>query len=293
MIPQTVTVVDLSAKAARSGHRMEGFLMSRHCRPRHSRFAQDAAAIRSCRGHVQTRIGTKRFALTKRMALALFVLAATSLATFGQEFKIVVPNALENVEGNIDGPTGPIPFRWQQLSPASEFATLPDTHRTIIGFLERPDRTVTTPRTVVINDLLIRLSTTSKSVLDTVFDENLGDDLTTVFDGPVTVSTQATGPPAGPRGFDYFFEFDTPFVYDPNRGNLLWDVVSFSGQSPPTTNPDYDSSVAAIWNSNPNARTGTRVAGDVASTGLRARTYKRRLRRRRPTDGHGHRHVDG
>ena len=50
--------------------------------------------------------------------------------------------------------------------------------------------------------------------------------MTTVFDGPFTISTQATGPPEGPRGFDDFIEFQTPFVYDPSRGDLIGDFIT-------------------------------------------------------------------
>ena len=196
------------------------------------------------------------------MGFALFVLISVNLPALGQKIKIVVPNDLENVEGNIDATSGSTPYRVQQLSPASEFAALPETYRTIIGHCTRPDRTITQPRTAVAGDILVRLSTTSKSILDLAFENNLGDDLTTVFDGPLTLTTQATGPPEGPRGFDDCVEYQTPFVYDPSRGNLVVDFITRSGLSP-DNNPDWDSSIDGVASLNPDARTGQRFAGAV------------------------------
>ena len=205
---------------------------------------------------------SERFGLIIQMRLALFVVVAASSPSMGQEVKIVVPNSLESVEGDVDGTTESTPFRIQILAPSSEFIALPETHRTIIGVSFRPDQTITGPRTSTMDDSLWRLSTTSNAELDPVFDQNVGGDVTTVLNSSVTVSTDATGPAEGPRGFDYFVEFDTPFVYDPDAGNLLVDVVSLSGQSP-TLNEDFDSSVAAIWNSDPSAMTGTQLSGSV------------------------------
>ena len=93
-----------------------------------------------------------------------------------------------------------------------------------------------------VDDFLVRYSTTTKRPgdLDPVFDNNLGDDLITVWEGPLTFSTEATGPPGGPRGFDYYFPFQTPFFYDPTSGrNLLVDVISISGYSADLLTDDF------------------------------------------------------
>ncbi len=78
----------------------------------------------------------------------------------------------------------------------------------------------------------LRMSTTLSSELETVFDNNLSDDATVVYEGPLTVSTQASGPPEGPRGFAYRYDFEAPFFYDPSAGNLVFDVITSSGYTP-------------------------------------------------------------
>lgn len=83
---------------------------------------------------------------------------------------------------------------------------------------------------VSVSDILVRLSTTAVSANEAsgsqpsaTFASNLGADLTTVFSGPLTLTTAATG--VGPQPFDYTINFDTAFMYDPSGGNLLLDVL--------------------------------------------------------------------
>jgi hypothetical protein len=72
--------------------------------------------------------------------VALFPAAGVGGHALGYEMKIVVPNALENVEG--DSAAGAdffgVGVRAQFLYPASEFASLPTTHRLITGLAVRP-----------------------------------------------------------------------------------------------------------------------------------------------------------
>ena len=65
-----------------------------------------------------------------------------------------------------------------------------------------------------------------------VLSENHGDNLTEVQDGTLTFTTQATGPPEGPRGFDYRFDLQTPFLYDRKQENLVVDMLAPFGYSP-------------------------------------------------------------
>ena len=120
--------------------------------PKQAGLEQNAEGMRSCRADLDVSIDARRIAMMLRTGLALFVLVGASLPGLGQEIKIVVPNELENVEGDVDATSGTTPYRTQQLSPASEFATLPETYRTIIGMYLRPDRTITRPRTAVADD---------------------------------------------------------------------------------------------------------------------------------------------
>ncbi len=166
------------------------------------------------------------------LAVALLMLARITVETASSaEIKVVVPNALENVEGDSLGGfayTGGT--RYQEIIPASEFQIVPETYRTITGFYLRPDRTVTAPQTATIEHLELRLSTisTSPTDVDVIFANNVGSDVATVYEGFLSFSTQATGPPDGPRGFDYFVPFQTPFVYDHASGrNLVLDAIIF------------------------------------------------------------------
>ena len=176
----------------------------------------------------------------------LLLLGGIKTSTAQEEIRITVPNDLENLEGDWTGPPNFMgtPFRFQDLYLASEFAALPDTHRNIVGFFLRPDASVVGSRTATYGDFQLRLSTTSRSELDTVFDDNLGDDATIVYQGPLTVSTQATGPPEGPRGFDYHYEYQAPFFYDPAAGNLVIDLVTFTGFTPAQRDDQYSGSVS-------------------------------------------------
>ena len=163
--------------------------------------------------------------IVRLVVVPLLVGGITVAAATANEISIVVPPAFENVEGDtFDGFRSS--YRYQEIIPASFFSSLPATHQTIIAVYLRPDES-TTPRTVSYDDLLIQYSTTSTAPadLDPVFDNNVGADVMTVFQGPLTVSTQATGPSGGPKDFDYLYPFQPPFVYDHTSGrNLLVDV---------------------------------------------------------------------
>jgi MYXO-CTERM domain-containing protein len=72
-------------------------------------------------------------------------------------------------------------------------------------------------------NLTVRLSTTSRDSLSRTYDENFGSDVTTVYEGPIIYTAEASGPPEGPRPsatISQSLEFE-PFYYDPDHGNLL------------------------------------------------------------------------
>ena len=161
----------------------------------------------------------------------------------GREMKIVVPNALKNVEGShrgtdMDLVAAGIGFRVQYIYPATEFSARPDSHRWITAIAFRPDTSVTDPRTVTWPDTqwILSTTTTSPDDLSDVYSENHGDNQTVVYDGTLTLTTQATGPPEGPRDFDYRFDLQTPFLYDRTQGNLVVDFIAPFGYSPALLN---------------------------------------------------------
>ena len=151
----------------------------------------------------------------------------------------------------------PVRFVFQVLYEASEFSALPADPGQITGFYLRPDGAVTDERELDYEDIEIRLSTTDvgPNEFDIFFEDNFGADEVSVFDGGVTLITQASGPAGGPKDFDYFYPFETPYDYDPSLGNLLMDVISFGGQSFPQIE-DQDSSVPLLYTDDPEGDVG-------------------------------------
>ncbi len=146
-----------------------------------------------------------------------------------RESSVVVPNAyaaLEAPTSNIlpwGSNTGPgTGARYQQVYASEEFPGPVE----ILALAWRPDAGFGSAGTVGYNPVEIRLSTTARGPLDldSTFASNVGDDETEVFSGPVSLTSSFTGPAAGPKDFDAVLVLDTPFVYDPARGNLLLEI---------------------------------------------------------------------
>jgi hypothetical protein len=149
------------------------------------------------------------------------------------EVRIVVPNGLEDTEGDLGStiPPGTLAsYRSQSLYSASQFASLPDSPPMLLtGLRLRPDRSQPGPATRTSANVEVRLSTTTNDSVTLDFARNHGDDETRVRSGSLTLSTANVGPPEGPKSFDYVVDFDMPFSYDPNLGNLLVDICNKSG----------------------------------------------------------------
>ena len=170
-------------------------------------------------------------------ALRLSVISMTCIAAWlmlglsaqaTAEMLLVVPPGLEDVEGSTGFVGGPAPpdlngLRSHEVHPASYFSGLTEGHNTIVSIRLRPDREVTSPLTFIDDDFELLLSTTSAApnTLSTTFAENIGADETLVYSGAIQFVTDGVGPPDGPLPFDYLINFQTPFVYDPDQGNLL------------------------------------------------------------------------
>lgn len=136
---------------------------------------------------------------------------------------VVVPNADTSAEGNVNNV---IPFdcaqssltsmRYQQIYLGSQVGA-----GTISQMAFRDG---VFPSTTIPN-ITIRLSTTSKAVtgLDTLFANNVGPDVSTVFSGDLTIS--GTFPGTAPGPFNILIPFQTAFAFNPAGGNLLVDVT--------------------------------------------------------------------
>ena len=142
--------------------------------------------------------------------------------------RMVSPAAQETIEGNTSRTPRLVSHRLQWLFPAADFADLPETHRLITAFNLRADRTQTQPGALNFGDERIWMSTTSRNSLTTVFDNNSGHDKTLVHDGPISFPLLPSGPGPTPANFADGVPLQTPFYYDPSRGNLLIERVVFA-----------------------------------------------------------------
>jgi hypothetical protein len=202
--------------------------------------------------------GSRSF-LTAIVALAMLATMAE-----GARAGLVVPNSLETVEGDDSnilpfsiGDFGLTSMRYQQVYAASEFPE--PLLITAIHF--RPDALFGIPFESTLPSIQINLSTTSAvpDALSTTFADNVGLDDTIVFgQGPLTLSSSATGPIDGPKDFDITIVLTTAFSYDPSLGNLLLDVRNFAGGT--TTRFD-----AHFVSGDPLSRSATLISDDVSS----------------------------
>ena len=169
---------------------------------------------------------------------AVAVLALLMAGESSRAATVVAPVGKLNLEGNTHnyypfniGATGGAgdSQRYQQVYEASDFASAGGPISiTQIAF--RPDGFLGRAFSVTLTDIQINLSTITFGAdgLSLVFANNLGLDDTIVFArGPLTLSSNFTGPVGGPMDFDVIITLTTPFLYDPAAGNLLMDVRNF------------------------------------------------------------------
>jgi hypothetical protein len=174
-------------------------------------------------------------------AAAAFIVTSLLLLTGirsaqAAEIKIASPGAYKDREGSgiFDGVDEP-PYRYQQVFPATDFAELGNQPHWIVGFGPRADESVESPHTAYLPDNYVRLSTTQQRPGNhsLVFDDNFGSDVIDFYSGPLTMVADVSGPGSGPKGF-YQPDFAagvTPFLYDPSKGNLLFDFIAREGES--------------------------------------------------------------
>lgn len=183
---------------------------------------------------------------TQRTFLLAFFIAVMSIpgsTTEGQPFAAVSPAGTADEDGNglfFPGsayPNSPFPLpqfsgRAHELHPAAAFDSLGAGPFTLTSLAWRPDISVNEPISSEWG-FTIRLSTTDVGALSTTFADNIGPDgLTEVFSGAVQLVTD--GVPRGnglPHEFDYRLDFHTPFVFDPQQGDLLVEMIFMAGEN--------------------------------------------------------------
>jgi hypothetical protein len=177
--------------------------------------------------------------MTKLVSAVVTVFALLIAGETSRGGSVVAPLGKLNLEGNghnyypfnIDATAGAGDSqRYQQAYGASDFASVAGPVLiTKIAF--RPDQ-IGRAFSFTLPDIQINLSTImiGPDGLSLVFANNLGVDDTIVFArGPLSLSSDFTGPQGGPLDFDIVITLTTPFFYNPAAGNLLMDVRNFGG----------------------------------------------------------------
>ncbi len=186
---------------------------------------------------------------------------------------LVVPNALSTTQGDT-GNLFPLfsaqPIRYQQVFKSSEFSRL-NPGGGLINRIAFRGHGPGIPFAGAIPQLQVNLSTTSKAPdeLSSTFASNVGSDDTQVFSGALATAVSYDG---DPTDFEIVISFNTPFYYDPAKGNLLLDVRNVEGG---TQVPDLDQLVDGTLANN-DALSRVYSYGDVnaASAGADAKdTY--------------------
>lgn len=155
---------------------------------------------------------------------------------------------LESVEGDTisDAANYTGPFRGQELFLANNFSSQELANRQITGLAFRPDVSISTPYSVSWLKTKWIFSTTKSGSLSDNFTENYGDDMTVVYSGDLFMSTSSGGGDVGPRPFDYGFQFQRPFRYDPADGNLVIEIQAPMGYDPPLRDDEQTMSEVGV-----------------------------------------------
>jgi hypothetical protein len=121
-------------------------------------------------------------------------------------------------------------MRYQQIYSDSLFASLNGVYE-INAIAFRTDGTQGNSFASTTLDLRIDLSTSSAAVngLDMIFGNNVGNDRTTVFNGPLSLSSAHALTASGSRAFDVVINFTSPFRFTAGTGSLLLDIFNYSG----------------------------------------------------------------
>ena len=193
--------------------------------------------IRSC--HLVNTPDTIRIRRCTLSLLGLVVLIFPALTIRADEIAIVSPPEYSNTDGDRATPSSCCPsyLRFQQVFPAEHFDSI--VRGRVTGLAWRPDQFLLDPLVIGPTRWEIRLSTSEKEPgnLSSVYADNSGRNETTVLDGVRTIRAANTELDQ-PRTFDYVVQFDRPFLYDTQDGNLLVDYIFHDGIQP---NPIADS----------------------------------------------------
>ena len=141
---------------------------------------------------------------------------------------IVVPNSLAATETNV-GANLNANARVQQVFASNQFGASAIT----ITSIALRDEGGAAASSQNVNSFFLRMAVTSNApdALSTTFASNLGSNVQTVFNGPITLTTAACA--SGPCPFDMVIPLQSSYAYNPGSGNLLLD---FTWDTQPWTN---------------------------------------------------------
>jgi PKD repeat protein len=193
-------------------------------------------------------------------ALAASLLASVASA----QFTLVTPNGLANTEGDsnnsIPWNRGTASTRIQYVVDSSHFTSQGVTYPIVISKLRyRADSAPATSSWAGGSWPNVRIDMAScpldHAAASTTFAGNLGPDLTTVLNGPVTVSPGAGNGVATPGPWYLTIPLTTPFQYDPSLGNDLTVDIYLDGNGWTGTSTNFDQ----VANLGPAPALGSRI----------------------------------
>jgi hypothetical protein len=178
---------------------------------------------------------TIRLSWTTVGLVSVAIVVSTVGSASGEIIKIVTPSSVKSTESPDVAHPAAVAARIQYLIPASDFAGLPGTHRRIVGWNFRADASQNQPFNWSSTNSRIWMSTTDKTAttLTNTYDNNHGANKSLVHDGAISFPVLATGPAQGPRNVADGPRLQTPFIYDPSKGNLLIEWMRFDGPTSP------------------------------------------------------------
>lgn len=164
-----------------------------------------------------------------RLAITAIVLAAPA---FADKMTLVIPPGNASMPGNTtDGAEdGLEDFRAQAVYGRGPFLSAGITRPVLISAFAYRASPGEGPASVVIGMVEMYASTTpyapnslpGNTLITDTFAANLGPDNTLVYSGPVAITSPGCAGP-GVCPFDLVFNLDTPFLYNPWEGFLLFD----------------------------------------------------------------------
>jgi hypothetical protein len=149
----------------------------------------------------------------------------------GESINIVSPQGTDNTQGvGVINPFAMV-AHLQVIYSGNDFAGIPD-GGTIVSVSFRLGSNQGRSVDAIVPKIELRVSTTLSSTInpDPRFNNNVGTDQTVVFPaGPLHLTSDFVR--GGINPFSLTIPFNTPFNFDPRKGNLLLDIFTYQGAS--------------------------------------------------------------